>query len=73
MELLEVTESTQLRREAAADKLRQLADSLSRHNELAFTREGLKYSVRVPAEVTFSLEIEVGGEDGSEIEIEIKW
>ncbi len=73
MELLEVTESAQLRREAAADKLRQLADSLSRHNELAFTREGLKYSVRVPAEVTFSLEIEVGGEDGSEIEIEIKW
>ena len=73
MELLEVTESTQLRREAAADKLRQLADSLSRHNEVAFTREGLKYSVRVPAEVTFSLEIEVGGEDGSEIEIEIKW
>ncbi|MFN0028078.1 MAG: amphi-Trp domain-containing protein [Acidimicrobiales bacterium] len=73
MELLDITESTRLRREAAADKLRQLADSLSRHNEVAFTREGLKYSVRVPDEVTFSLEIEIGGEDGSEIEIEIKW
>lgn len=72
MELLEVTEESRMRREAAADRLRQLADQLSRHNEISFTREGLKYSVRVPDEVTFSLEIEIGG-DESEVEIELKW
>lgn len=58
-------------REAAADKLREIADQLSRHNEIAFDA-GLKTTVKVPDEVTFSLEIEVG-EDGSEIEIEISW
>ncbi|MEZ5264516.1 MAG: amphi-Trp domain-containing protein [Acidimicrobiales bacterium] len=71
MELFEVNEQTRLRREAAADRLRELADMLSRHNEVTFQREGLRYSVRVPDEVDFKLEIEVGSE--SEIEIEISW
>ncbi|MEZ5237383.1 MAG: amphi-Trp domain-containing protein [Acidimicrobiales bacterium] len=71
MELFEVNEQTRLRREAAADRLRELADMLSRHNEVSFQREGLRYSVRVPDEVDFKLEIEVGSE--SEIEIEISW
>lgn len=59
-------------REAAAEKLRDIADQLSRHNEIAFDNEGLKTTVKVPDEVTFSLEIEVGDE-GNEIEIEISW
>ena len=59
-------------REAAAEKLREIADQLSRHNEIAFDDEGLKTTVKVPDEVTFSLEIEVG-DDGNEIEIEISW
>ncbi|MEZ5233758.1 MAG: amphi-Trp domain-containing protein [Acidimicrobiales bacterium] len=71
MELFEVNEQARLRREAAADRLRELADMLSRHNEVSFQREGLRYSVRVPDEVDFKLEIEVGSE--SEIEIEISW
>lgn len=71
MELFEVNEQTRLRREAAADRLRELADMLSRHNEVTFQREGLRYSVRIPDEVDFKLEIEVGSE--SEIEIEISW
>ncbi|MGD9754236.1 MAG: amphi-Trp domain-containing protein [Acidimicrobiia bacterium] len=71
MELFEVNEQTRLRREAAAERLRELADMLSRHNEVTFQREGLRYSVRVPDEVDFKLEIEVGSE--SEIEIEISW
>ena len=58
-------------REAAADKLREIADQLSRHNEISFD-DGLKTTVKVPGEVTFSLEVEVG-EDGNEIEIEISW
>lgn len=71
MGLIEVEEEARLRREDAAARLRELADMLSRHNEVAFTREGVRYAAKVPAEVTFSLEIEIG--DQSEIEIELKW
>lgn len=71
-ELLEVEEGATMSREAAADRLRKLADQLSRHNEVAFVREGVRYSVKVPNEVELNLEIELG-EDGSEIEVEIKW
>ncbi|MCC6436361.1 MAG: amphi-Trp domain-containing protein [Acidimicrobiales bacterium] len=71
MELIEVEEEARLRREDAAARLRELADMLSRHNEVAFNREGVRYSVKVPSEVTFSLEIEIG--EQSEIEIELKW
>ena len=70
-ELLEVTESTTLRREAAADRLRELADQLARHNEVAFSRDGVRYSVDVPDEVQLKVEIELGEE--SEIEVEISW
>ena len=70
-ELLEVTEGSRMSREAAAGRLRELADQLSRHNEVAFVREGLKYTVKVPSEVELKVEIEVGEE--SEIEIEISW
>lgn len=59
-------------REAAAEKLREIADQLSRHNEIAFDNDGLKTTVKVPNEVTFSLEVEIG-DDGNEIEIEISW
>ncbi|HEY1118605.1 MAG TPA: amphi-Trp domain-containing protein [Acidimicrobiales bacterium] len=61
-----------LSREAAADRLREIADQLSRHNEIAVDLNGLKTTVKVPNEVTFSLEVEVG-DDGNEIEIEISW
>jgi amphi-Trp domain-containing protein len=71
VELLEVEESVKLRREEAADRLRALADQLSRHNQIDFVRDGLKFSVKVPNEVELSLEIEIG--DSNEIEIELKW
>ncbi|MFP5577143.1 MAG: amphi-Trp domain-containing protein [Acidimicrobiia bacterium] len=61
-----------LSREAAAERLRDIADQLSRHNEIAVDLDGLKTTVKVPNEVTFSLEVEVG-DDGNEIEIEISW
>ena len=69
--LLEITESQTLSREAAAAKLRALADQLSRHNQVEFVRDGIRYSAKVPAEVELSVEIELGEE--SEIEIEISW
>lgn len=72
MDVIEHTSEERIGREAAAGRLRELADQLARHNEVAFVREGIRYSVKVPDEVTFSLEIEVG-DDGSEIEVEISW
>ena len=70
--MIEHETEEQLSREAAAQKLREIADELSRHNEIPFEREGLRYTVKVPNQVTFGLEIEVEDE-GGEIEIEIKW
>jgi amphi-Trp domain-containing protein len=72
MDIVEIEEKSQMKREAAAARLRELADMLSRHNQVTFSREGLRYSVRVPDEITFKVEVEVGS-DGSEIEIELSW
>lgn len=72
MDLIEHVTEERLRREDAAARLRDLADQLARHNEIAFVREGVRYTVDVPDEVTLTLEIEVGS-DGSEVEVELTW
>lgn len=72
MSLIEHTSEERLKREEAAQRLRDLADELSRQNEVSFVQEGVRHTVQVPNEVTYSLEIEVG-EEGSEVEVEIKW
>ena len=72
MNLIEHSSEERLGREAAAQRLRDLADELSRQNEVSFVQEGVRHTVDVPNEVTYTLEIEVGDE-GSEIEIELKW
>lgn len=72
MALLETETEEKLRREEAAERLRQLADALSRHNSVEFTREGMRYTVKVPDQVEYSLEIEITDE-GGEIEVELKW
>ncbi len=72
MNLIEHSSEERLGREAAAQRLRELADELARQNEVSFVQEGVRHTVDVPNEVTFSLEIEVG-DDGSEIEIELTW
>jgi amphi-Trp domain-containing protein len=70
-ELIEVRDNEILSREAAAARLRRLADQLARHNQIEFVREGTRYSVTVPDEVTLKVEIEIG--DESEIEFELTW
>ena len=72
MELIEHATKERLSREAAAERLRTLADQLSRHNEVSFSRDGLTYRVDVPDEVQLTVEVEVGGEK-NEIEVEIEW
>lgn len=70
-ELMELSHEEKMTREAAAARLREIADQLSKHNQVEVVREGLRYSVRVPNEVTLKVEVEVGEEN--EIEIEITW
>lgn len=70
-ELLEVAETQRMRREEAAARLRELADQLSRHNQVEFQRGGRRYTAKVPDEVELSVEIELG--EKNEIEVEITW
>ena len=70
-ELLEITEKQTMSREAAAERLRALADQIARHNQVEFVREGVRFTAKVPAEVELSVEVEIGEE--SEIEIELTW
>lgn len=72
MDLIDYSTEEHMHREVAAERLRSLADELSRQNEVSFIRDGTRYTVRVPDEVVFKLEIEIGDE-GSEIEIELQW
>jgi amphi-Trp domain-containing protein len=70
-ELLEVTERQTMSREAAAARLRELADQLARRNQVEFVRDGIRYTAKVPDQVELAVEIELGEEN--EIEVEITW
>ena len=72
MDLLEIEEKREMRREEAAKLLHRIADSLGRQNKLQFVREGLKFVVDVPDQVEVELELEIG-DDGNSLEIEINW
>lgn len=72
MDLLEIEDTRRLRREDAAAWLHQLADSLARHNEVEFMRDGLRFRVAVPDELEFEVELEVE-DDGTKLEIELSW
>ena len=72
MDLLEIEEKHEMRREEAAKLLHRIADDLARQNDLSFVREGVKFTIDVPDRVEVELELEIG-EDGSSFEIEINW
>ena len=72
MDLIEFEDKRSLSREEAAAVLRDLADSLARHNGLEFSKEGRRYTVEVPDQVEIEVELEIG-DDGSTLEIEISW
>ena len=71
MDLFEMDETRTMTREEAATRLRDLADSLARHNSVEFTRDGGRVTVAVPDEVRLKVEVELG--DETEIEIELTW
>jgi amphi-Trp domain-containing protein len=72
MDLFEIAEHERLSREAAAARLRAIADALARTNEVEFQRGDLRFTVRVPDEVDLKVEVEIG-DDGGELEIELSW
>jgi amphi-Trp domain-containing protein len=72
VDLLEIKRRERLTREMAAKRLHRLADDLARHNELAFTEGSARIRVPVADEVELEIELEVG-DDGVELEIELKW
>lgn len=70
--LLEIETEETLNREELAARLRELADSLARHNELSFKRDGIPYTIKVPDDVEVEVELEIES-DGTSLEIEISW
>jgi amphi-Trp domain-containing protein len=72
MDILEIETKETLRREEAADRLRAIADMLSRQNGIEFEREGMRISAHVADEVQLKVELEVET-DERELEIELKW
>lgn len=72
MDLIEIETTHQTTREDAAALLRRLADSLARHNDVEFEREGTRFVVDIPKRVEVEFELEIGDEGGS-LEVEISW
>ena len=72
MDLIEISEKRRMVREEAAPLLRDVADSLARHNALDFVENGVKVHIKVPDQVTVEFELEVETDESS-IEIEISW
>ena len=72
MELMEISEKRKMTREQAAKLLHRIADSLERHNEFEFTREGIKFNIDVPNQVEVEVELEIESDESS-IEVEISW
>jgi amphi-Trp domain-containing protein len=72
MELIEVSAKQRLGREEVAGRLRELADQLSRHNEVEFERGAIRFRAHVPDEIDVKFEFEI--EDGAtELELELSW
>jgi amphi-Trp domain-containing protein len=72
VDLFEIDERQSLSREDAAARLHALADALARNNVIEFERHGRRITVRVPDEVNFKLEVEIG-DDEREVEVELTW
>lgn len=70
--LMEISEERSMSREEAAKLLHQIADSLERHNELEFTRDGKGFHVKVPDQLEVEVELEIES-DNSSLEIELSW
>ena len=66
MDLFDIDQTQQLRREEVAARLHALADALARHNSVEFERAGRRFTVQVPKNVDLKIEVEID-DDGSEL------
>lgn len=69
---MELEEKSRLSREAAAARLREIADELASGNDIVMVRDNLRFVARVPDQVNFKVEFEVD-DAGAEFEIELTW
>lgn len=73
MEIFEIEQQETVSRKEAATRLRRIATLLSSSDEeVAFERGGMSFEVRLPDELNFKVELEMGTEE-RELEIELKW
>jgi amphi-Trp domain-containing protein len=73
MDNFEVEKRETLTREEAATRLRRIANLLSgAGEEVKFDRGEMNFKVSIPERVQWKVELEMG-DDGSELEIELKW
>ena len=72
MELMELKERETLSREAAAARLRSIADELASGNDIVIQKDNLRFVAKVPDEVNLKIEFEVSDEE-TEFEIELTW
>lgn len=73
MEIFEVEQQETITRQEVATRLRRIANLLSGSEEEAvFERGGMRFEVRLPDELNFKVEFEMGTEE-RELEIELKW
>ena len=72
MELMELKERATLSREAAAARLRSIADELASGNDIVIQKDNLRFVAKVPDEVNLKIELEVS-DDETEFEIELTW
>lgn len=72
MELMEIKERETLAREAAAARLRSIADELASGNDIVMQKDNLRFVAKVPDEVNLKIEFEVA-DDEIEFEIELTW
>ncbi|MCB0865381.1 MAG: amphi-Trp domain-containing protein [Solirubrobacterales bacterium] len=73
MSKFEVEKKERITRLEAATRLRYIATILSAEGEeIEFKRGGMEFSVEMPEEIEFKVELELDGDD-NELEIEITW
>jgi amphi-Trp domain-containing protein len=73
MEIFEIEQQETISRKEAATRLRRIATLLSGDDDKAvFERGGMSFEVRLPDELNFKVELEIGSEE-RELEIELKW
>ena len=73
MDTFEVEQRETLTRDEAATRLRRIANLLSgAGEEVKFDRNEMKFKVAIPNEIEWKVEFELG-EEGNELEIELKW